>query len=204
MKRYDITLTLTEPILGSQPTRAVATDFIHAKAIEKRPELAENGNLEEELETLPEALDKGTTVFHKHEGKPVLWDYQLKGFFKEWGMVLNADESVGKVKNLRSKIDNVLFVTPRFIPFELPEGGEITYNERPLRAMTMQGPRVSLARSEQIPAGTTLTFSVHVVKEGEITRKVIETILDMGRWKGLGQWRNGSWGTFSYAIKEGA
>jgi len=191
-------LEFTEPILGSQPTRDVATDYIHATALEKNPELAEG--LEEELETLPEALERGTTVFHKVDDKPVLWDYQIRGFIKEWGLALSGDGVVSGVKNLRSKLDNFVYVTPRTIPLEMPECG-ITFNERPLRAMTAKGPRVSLARSEQAPAGTRIAFTVHIVKDGEITEKVIRALLDMGQWKGLGQWRNGSWGRFTYTME---
>jgi hypothetical protein len=202
MKSYRIAMTFTEPVLGSQPNREVTTDYIHAAAIKKNPELAENGNLEQELETLPEQLEKGTTVFHKVEGRPVFWDYQVRGFLKEWALALNGDKSVGGVKNLRSKIDNFVYVTPRFIPLEMPDGGCITFNERPLRAMTMQGPRVSLARSEQVPAGTRVECVLHIVKEGEITGALLGTLLDMGRWKGLGQWRNGSWGRFDYTMEE--
>ena len=195
MQKYRLTVTLTEPILGSQPQRDVATDFLRKKAIDAG---AEAEDVDETIASIPEELEKGTTGFHRGpEGQLVLWNYQIKGFIKEAGGVFNG-VNVEKVKNLRSKIAATVFVSPRLIPLATPVQ-EPTINERPLRAMTMQGPRVSLARSEELPAGVSFTCEIAVLKP-EVTEALLRELLDYGQFQGLGQWRSGGFGTFSYEL----
>ena len=96
------------------------------------------------------------------------------------------------------EIDDRMSVSPRFIDLILPEGGEITCNERPLRAETAMGPRVSLAKSEQVPEGTTCEFTIHTqTKEG--MRMVIDC-LEYGEERGTGQWRNAGNGCFTFEV----
>ena len=190
---YQLKVTFTEPILGTQPQKDVATEYTQNKAREK------GLPVEDELETLPEMLDKGTTAFHKLDGQPIYYDYHLKGFLKEAGSVLNGTHGV---RALRSKVDNTVFVQPRRIPLHLPEGGEISFLERPLRAQTMQGPRVSLARSEVLPVATWLEATVQVIA-GPISESILRELLDYGHFKGFGQWRNGGYGRFTYELSPG-
>jgi hypothetical protein len=62
--------------------------------------------------------------------------------------------------------DKWLFVSPRLIPI-LRNGEPIKEADgvfqRPLRAETMRGPRVTLACSEKIEAGATASFLIHVL-----------------------------------------
>jgi hypothetical protein len=199
VKTYAVTLTFTEPLLGSQPQKDVASDYIHKVALDKGIITAEQS--EEELETLPDLLEKGSTVFHRMEDdRPCIWDYQVKGLLKEWGRVLNGAEEAGKVLNLKNKIGNLVFVTPRIIPIEGIT--ELDWFERPLRAETAKGPRIALARSERINAGATVSFKIHIVLDKDIKEKAIRAILDMGQWQGLGQFRSGSYGRFAYTLTE--
>lgn len=193
-QNYKLRIICLEPLLGSQPSRDVATEYIAKKnGFEELPT--------DEQETLPDALERGTTVFNKNSaGRPVLMDYQFKGFLKEAARVLNGSDAVGKLKNLRSKVDNQLFVFPRMIPLTIPEKSDgIDYLERPLRAETAQGPRVALARSEMLPAGTEFELMLSVIP-GSISESVIRELLDYGYFKGVGQWRNGSYGRFRYEL----
>lgn len=187
---YSLQIIFLTPVLGSQPNKAVASEFIARKAgFEVLPE-------DEDL-SLPEELERGTTVFHRDgRGNPVLYDYMLKGFLKNAGSVFNGAEGV---KALKSKINNLVFVSPRMIKLEIPVGSEITYLERPLRADTAQGPRVALARSEMLPEGTHFRAGLTVLGS-QITEELLRTLLDYGYWMGLGQWRNGSWGQFRYEL----
>ena len=75
----------------------------------------------------------------------------------------------------------------------------------PLRAQTMQGPRVTLAASEQIDDPWTIEFTVKLIgnpgtrTSAPITWEAIETALDYGSICGaLGQWRNGGYGRFTW------
>lgn len=195
-KTYQLEVVFLTPVLGSQPTKAVATEFLAKK----------NGFAdlpEDEVETLPDALERGTTVFHRgRDGEPVLFDYHLKGFLKEAATVFNG-KVAGQVKNLRSKVDRVVFVSPRMIKLVLPAGGCMDYLERPLRAETAKGPRVALARSEMLPEGTIFRCGMTVLP-GEISTVVLQELLDYGFYKGLGQWRNGGYGSFRYTLSEEA
>lgn len=192
---YRVKVTFINPILGSQPAEDVASKYIANRAGMALPE--------DEIETLPDALDRGTTVFHKDaQGRPVLWDYQIRGFLKAAGQVLNG-KVAGGVRNLKSKVNNLVFVSPRRIVIQSPNGDDIRemidYLERPLRAQTPQGDRVALARSEMLPEGCSVTFGLEVLP-GDISQAVIEDLLDYGYYSGLGQWRNGGWGNFRYEL----
>jgi hypothetical protein len=191
IQTYHLAVTFITPVLGSQPQHNVASEYLGAKFEQGGGELPDD-----ELATLDETVDKGTTAFHKLDGCPIFYDYQVKGFVKEAGRIFNG---LHGVKNLRSKIDNLLFVTPRQIPLIVPDGAGIEYLERPLRAETAQGPRVALARSEMLPAGTAFRCSLEVY-EGPITEDVIRDLLTYGSRKGLGQWRNGGYGRFEFKL----
>jgi hypothetical protein len=171
----------------------VASEFLAKKAgFETLPE--------DEVELLPDALERGTTVFHRLlDGRACLMNYHLLGFLKEAGKVQNG-KVTGGVKALRSKVSQGIFISPRFIPLCVPAGEDVDYLERPLRAETAMGPRVALARSEMLPAGTSFTCGLEVLA-GEITEEVLRDLLDYGWFRGLGQWRNsGAYGTFRYEL----
>lgn len=155
--------------------------------------------------------DKGMTVFPRNEkGEPVLYDYQVKGFFKdscgmlsriggktETGKKKAVNES-GKITAYKKVIDGLIFVQPRMIPIHF--NGEMTECQRPLRAQTAQGERVSLANSEQIPAGSTCEFEILLMDDSH--EKAVLEWLNYGALRGIGQWRNSGKGRFSYEITE--
>ena len=63
---------------------------------------------------------------------------------------------------------------------------------------TAQGERVSLANSEQIPAGSTCEFEITCMDDAH--EKAVMEWLDYGKLRGLGQWRNSGKGRFTYEI----
>lgn len=192
-KTYKLKVTFLVGPLGTQPQKDVATEYITSKAADPT-----TGELPaDELETLPEALEKGTTAFHKLNGQPIYYDYQVKGFLKDAGQVFNG---LRNVKNLRSKLDHLVFVEPRQIALNMPDGAAITFCERPLRAQTAQGPRTSLARSEELPAGTWFECRL-VVYDGPISEPLLRDLLSYGARKGFGQWRNGGRGRFTFEME---
>jgi len=187
-KNYVVELTLLEPLLGTVPK----DKDIYATYIATKKESASIG----EVDTVPEnnLEEKGWTGFHTDDTGIFLYDYQIKGFLKEAGNVLKAEL---KVKNLRSKLDDYVFVFPRRIQLAEKPDGVI---ERPLRAMTAQGPRVTLARSDTVNAGRVIRFEVRTLAHSEITEALLVALLDYGALKGLGQFRNGSYGRVSYTL----
>ena len=141
MNTYQITLTFTEPLLGTVPlNREVYADYIASRV--------NNVEALDEVETIEEATEKGTTGFHRLDGAPAIYDYAVKGLFKDATSMLRRVPGTASAKLTAYKkiIDGLVFVTPRLIP--LTVAGELGILERPLRAQTAQGERVSLARSE--------------------------------------------------------
>lgn len=197
MKKYAIELTFREPVLGTVPKdKEIYSTYIKSKA---EPE-KETGD---ELETVEEGEDKGWTGFHLMDGKPILYDYVIKGFFKDaCGMLRRAEgEKVlsKKLKAYKKVIDGLIFIFPRQIAIDL-KGNEISILERPLRAQTAQGERVALAKSEICPVGSSLKIEVMIL--GGVSKKLLVEWLDYGKLRGLGQWRNAGYGIFEYKLKE--
>lgn len=196
MKKLQVILTFTEQMLGTKPANK---DVFATYVASKHPE----GTLQrDELDNAENIEEAGTTVFHRDaDGKPALYDYQVKGFFKDacGGLRRVTDSTSSKLKAYKSVIDSCIFVGPRLLKLELPEGSDVGICERPLRAETMQGPRVALARSESVPAGTVMRFEITVLQDSLMD--VVKEWLDYGSLRGIGQWRNSGCGRFSYTVK---
>jgi hypothetical protein len=178
---YRWEFTLIERLLGTVPKHR----DVYERFIAKHDPDVGDDELIEDLE------DAGWTSFYRDEdGRPVLFDYQLKGFLKEVGNILK--DQLG-IKNLRSHIENTVYVRPRRLVLGEEVDGDFS---RPLRAMTMQGPRVSVRRSDFMEAGRSYTVWLDVLKGSKVTKEVLEAIIDFGKVRGIGQWRNGSYGRF--------
>lgn len=196
-------LTGLSPILGSQPANeAIRTQFIASKAPDS--DLSEE---ERELFEADERQTRGLSVFARdpeHNDQVILLDYMVRGFFKA---ALAALQKQLGVKSYKSKVDKYLFVSPRRIP--LLRNGQPIYEEddeyeRPLRADTPKGPRVGLQASERIETPWSIDIELRLIANDESAKskslswKAVETALDYGALSGLGQFRNGSFGTFSW------
>lgn len=179
----EVKIKMLDDFLGTCPkNEEVYKEFI----VSKGPEVEQD-----EAEAMKGLEEKGWTGFMSDEKGLFIFNYMIKGFIKNAANVLkeNAD-----VKAFRSKIDDYLFVTPRkiYLGKEKPDG----VLERPLRAMTAKGPRVSLARSDYISAGLELSFTVEVIKNKAFEIDDVMSLFKYGKYIGLGQWRNGGYGPF--------
>jgi hypothetical protein len=193
-----IKITLTEELLGT----ASANPEIHREFIASKSPDAKG--IEDEVAALgaEKVLEKAMTIFPKEDGKPFLWDYQIKGFIKEAvGIHIELPEAgeikVGKTRltkwTFKRIVDNYIFVTPRKLFLK----GQMNHDcTRPLRADTMQGERVSLATSEAMAAGTTLECQIKCLVPS--LEELVKRCLDYGQLKGLGQWRNSGKGRFDW------
>ena len=196
-KILKVKVTTIEEILGTASSnKDIHEEFIASKA-------PDAPSIEEEVAAVgaEEVFDKSMTVFPRNpEGKPIAWDYQWKGFFKDaCGMLRKVDGSAcSKVKAYKKEIDGLIFVSPRQIPIEFD--GEMGICQRPLRAQTAQGERVALASSESIPAGATMTFEITMLVPAH--EKAVLEMLDYGMLRGFGQWRNSGKGRFFYEVLE--
>lgn len=193
MKTMKVKLTFIEPILGTCPAdEEVYKNFIASKA-------PDANTLEEEVSAIgvDAVVEKGLTIFPRTEdGKPFLYDYQIKGFFKDTcGGLKRVKGTISSgIKAYKKEIDKLIFPHPRQIPFEF--SGEIRCCQRPLRAQTMQGERVSLVISEQIPPGATISFAIDLFNDDH--EKAVREWLDYGKYSGIGQWRNSGKGRFTW------
>ena len=193
MTDLKVRLTFTEEVLGTLPSDPdIHRTFIATKA-------PDASTIEDEVAAVgvDETVEKGTTIFAKTEdGEPFLYDYQIKGFFKEaCSCMKKVKGSLSeKIKAFKKEIDGLIFVEPRAIPIDM-HGGEMGDCQRPLRASTAQGERVTLAHSETVPAGSTVDFTIKCLVDSDAD--LVKEWLEYGQYKGIGQWRNSSKGGIS-------
>ena len=190
-----------ERLIGSSPTSAsIYQDYMAERAIKRGVTPAGD----EEM-TLPDGDGGALTGFPRDDTGLFLWDYQLRGFLKEAARALRL-KVPGKTKaevNLTdSLVHQFVHVFPRRLyltrdgaKFVEPDG----VLERPLRAMTMQGPRMTLAASEFVDEGCELEAKVFVLA-GPITPEIVRQLIPYGQLVGLGQWRSGSNGRFTAEV----
>ena len=203
-EKMKIKITFEEPLLGT----ASADPEVHEKFIALKS--ADKEKTKEELAALSaeELIEDSITVFPRDDdGRPMLWDYQIKGFLKE---AIGTQVEFGSVK-LKAKggkeismskwtykrlVDNFIFVFPRRIPLQIPNDNELEICTRPLRASTMKGERVALASSEEAAQGTQI--ECEVTWDHPSLEEYVKEALDWGKKKGIGQWRNSGKGRFTW------
>lgn len=211
-RELKVRITFTEELLGSAPSDPkIYENFIATRAKEDERDKTQeeiesisnrnNMQVEGDGELNPEFdvddAPPSITVFSRTEdGTPIIWDYQVKGFFKNAAKAYYAVGGDSKLTSFKTKIDNLVFVKERKIPLILPDGTKMTMCQRPLRAQTAKGERIALACSEAVPAGTTAEFTIMVLKK-DLMARVIEW-LDYGKLNGLGQWHNSGKGRFEW------
>lgn len=195
MKDIKVKITFIEEILGMSPSNPeIYKKYIASKS-------ADATKIEEEVAALgvDEVVEKERTVFPKNaDGELCMWDYQVKGFFKDTIGMLRYVKTTksSKLTAYKKKVDGLLFISPRMIEFEnIIDIGDC---QRPLRASTPQGERIAIAVSDTINAGATLTFTITLFDES--LEPVVVECLDYGKYRGMGQWRNSGKGKFTYEI----
>jgi hypothetical protein len=193
MKEMKVRVTLLEEMLGTASNNAqIHEEFIASKAPDAK-------NREEEIAAIgvEAEVEKSMTVFPRDkDGRPIMWDYQIKGFMKDsCGMLrkVTGTKSSG-MKSYKKSIDGLIFVNEREIPINFE--GSVGSCQRPLRAQTAQGERISLANSETVPAGSTLEFTIKCLVDADMN--AVKEWLDYGELRGLGQWRNSGKGKFKW------
>jgi len=194
MKKIKVRVTFTEEVLGTSSNDVAVFDkFIASKAPDAQSK-------QEEIEALgvEQVIENGMTVFPREEGKPFIWDYQFKGFFKEACKMLRAVKGTksSTLKAYKDKIDGRIFPAPRKIIVNL--NGVMGECQRPLRASTAQGERIALAISETIPAGSTCEFEIKCLADDDI--ELVKEWLEYGELHGMLQWRNSGKGSFTTEI----
>ena len=214
MESLKIKITTTQEMLGTTAGNSdIVRDFIASKVKDsKDPNIDKEARAAEEVEACEktlaerteEQLENAMTIFPVQDGKPFIWDYQVKGFLKAAVVALciesgaytkEQQKKLGLTKYMYKRtVDNLWFPFPRRIILDMP--GPLTVIQRPLRAETMRGERICLAISEAAPIGT--TFECEIKYMNAIHAGIIRECLDYGALKGLLQWRNAGFGRFSW------
>ena len=114
-KELKVRLTFTEEILGSSPaSQEIYREYIASKA-------PDAPTIEDEIAAVgvDETADAKMTVFPRQNGVPGVWDYQVKGFFKDscGGLGRVKRTLSGGLKAYKKVIDKLVFVEERFIPY---------------------------------------------------------------------------------------
>lgn len=193
MKEMKVRLEFFEEVLGT----ASSDPEIHEKYIASNAPDAPSRKEEVEALGAEEVFEKSMTVFPRlDDGTPFLWDYQIKGFFKDsCGMLRKVkDTASSKIKAYKKEIDGLIFVKEREIPFIFD--GDMGICQRPLRASTAQGERIALSSSETVPAGAKIEFTIQYMVDSDLA--AICEWLDYGELRGIGQWRNSGKGRFKW------
>lgn len=197
MKSLKVKITFTEELLGTASNNPeIHDEFIASKAPD-----AESRAEEIERLGVGDVVEKSMTVFPRDEnGSPILWSYQIEGFFKEACGALRkvSDKKSAKIKAYKKEIDKLVFVWSenggRIIP--ILNFGRIGECQRPLRGQTAQGERIALARSETVSAGSYIIINIECLKDDLMA--AVKEWLDYGRYTGIGQWRNSGKGSFTW------
>lgn len=195
-RKYKIE-TLTKLLGTASGNPELYREYIQSKAPDPK-------DADDELETCPhnhvmdpnEEWSKAITGFHRHpKGRGlVIYDYQIMGFIKNAANVLKDNLNSKGIKNCRSKVNQFVTVFPRrTLIADEPDGVE----QRPLRAQTQQGPRVTLAASEFLEPPVEFEIILGLINNKEISWGVINTLWRYGEVRaGLLQNRNSGYGKF--------
>lgn len=199
-----VKITLIEEVLGSSPSNEeLLATYIASKAPTDELTSEEIDNIKAQ-----NAEDRITIFPRQADGTPFIYDYQIKGMLKDSCKALAAAGKAGYpggkacagLKAYKKLIDDLIFVSPREIPYNM-NGMRMDYCERPLRASTPQGERVSIAKSETVPAGSTIEFEITCLDPK--LEDMVRECLDYGKLRGLGQWRNSGKGRYTWEeVKE--
>jgi hypothetical protein len=171
------------------------------------------GELESLKETLAEQELRGVTVFFRDANDmPCIGDHMIKGFLKASAEAIarTLPRKNGTILNSASYTESVInqhvTVSEEFISFDRDvmknPDGSVKYKQRSLRAMTAQGPRVSIVSSECVPAGASVKFELKVLTDSPLTEEALCKLFSYGEISGIGQWRNGGKGQFKFTLKK--
>ena len=192
MKILKVRATFITEALGTACSdKEIYTNFIGSKAPSgEMPE--DEAEFIEKMPKMPEV--KKTIFFRNRDDEPCMMDYQWKGYLKDACKALRRVKGTecSKVKAYKQIIDKLIFPQPRMIPIHLM--GEMGTCERPLRAETPQGERISLASSESIPAGSYVEFEIKFYDKDH--EEWVKEMLEYGIDGGTLQWRNAGYGRF--------
>ena len=218
---YKVKVNFIRDVLGPAPTNPeIQKQYIKLKMMQGRTGMSgdiaqtkldeEHTNMKKDKQ-IDATKEKALTVFYRNEkGIPCIADHQIRGWIKEVAGIVGPidnwhnkkDGSGFKNEHYKNWIGSKIFFPKRWHNFA--KKPVISIFDRPLRAMTMQGPRVSIASSECIPAGNSITIEFGVTPD--VPKEYLVELFKFGQMRGISQWSNAQFGTFTFdklvAIKQ--
>jgi hypothetical protein len=209
-----VKLEFLSPILGTKPDPEIFKGYLAKIAVEEHA--IPKKVIDAEVDELPTdeeigAEERGITRFPRDgEGRVFIYDYVVKGFLKNAANVLREQTGISGYK---AKVTNFVFLGPRRIflsnrsgePILKPDekDGRPDYKLRTkMVEIPRQGKQSVLGVSEKI-SNATMEIIVRIIENkggkeggGKVAKKEVEDLFNYGRIQGLGQWRNGGYGTF--------
>jgi hypothetical protein len=204
--KIKISAKLIESMIGTVPkNKLIFTDFVQNKMGEfKGHPIKTAAEMDEEIESVPNACEKTATGFHNDVFGVFIYNYMILGNIKANIYCLTAN-GFCKVKAYKKSTDLFIKVYPRKIRFYRDdEEHPIQYAddtiERSIRAQTPKGDRVFLGKGDVINRNSKFKFEVELFKNNKgLTPEVLIEALKFGKHNGLGQWR-GSGGYGKYKL----
>ncbi len=180
-KMYDVRWEFPEKLCGSVPMKKeLVRPWLESRMKgEEVPEEVEK----EVLETLDDEQEKVTLGFQKDEMGLFVRGGTVKAHLKDCA---NQVKDCLKIKNLRSKLANAVYVENYRI--YLQRNGNILQDvdgtfDQPIHVITPRGPRNSLKTISYVE-GVTLRFVVKMIPHGEVTLEVLDAVLEYGGMHG--------------------
>lgn len=223
-KTYRATINFIRDVLGTQPADPdIRRKYIEAKftgagktgnagdvavAKSKMEQEIENFMNDKEIQDkIEEIAERGLTVFYRdNESQIALSDVILRGWFKAaFAHVAHREKwfTYGKEKKnraenwLRKWIGERIAFHQQYIP--IPDENFYIF-VRPIRIEYMGESKSSIIATETAKAPFAIQFDFSI--EDDVNPEWLPQILERGKWKGMGQWNNAQWGTFTYKLEE--
>ena len=213
---YDVRLQWLAPILGASPAspKAMAAwvkiaarhdrDGIEILDINEDKGTVDKVAVEDGVKVELSEDKQGHTVFWRDgENRPCIMGYQFRGFLINAATVLKEDfKFPGRMANKFAEPIRLVRNNTQVLPFSTPIADKIDgIFGRPVRGMTMQGPRISINVSEVVLRPKPSTFRLNVRRASGIGLDDIIHLLEYGQVEGISQWRSGGWGRFKATVK---
>jgi hypothetical protein len=202
-------------ILEKSKVNNAVNKYLDAGDISEERKKEESDKIKERADELRETVgdsdEKGITCFFRNGEYACVGDHMIYGYMKAAAEAITRTRPLKKGVILHSAsytesiINQHVRCKERFISYDKDimrnEDGSPDYLVRSLRVMTAKGPRVSIAKSEQVPERAKLEFTLRVLENSPLDEEAIRTIFDYGTIVGLGQWRNAGYGTFNAEVE---
>jgi hypothetical protein len=202
--RAEVTMNFTRRLCGSIPLKKeMVRPWLESRMPNKKPQdskLVEE--IEQEvLETIEDIEERITLGFQRVDGALVIRGGTLKSHLKDCSNQVK-DILAPKIKALRSKVANKLFIDDYFVPLlreEKPIEKEDGEFDQPVHVITAMGPRNAL-KTIQFINQPVARFRLRLLKDKEITPEVVEQVFEYGSIHGYGGERSMGEGRYSFKI----